>query len=115
MRYGMTMALGVTAVLAVGALPGTGRADDLSLTVTIKDHQIDPQYIRVPAGQPFTLLIVNGDKAPEEFECNTPKKIEELMISLGNAKVNVGPLEAGEYSCMGEFHQDTAQAKIVVK
>ena len=115
MRKGIAAAFAVAAAMATSALPGSGRADDLSITVTIKDHKITPEFIRVPAGQPFTLLIVNGDKAPEEFECNTPKKIEELMISLGNAKVNVGPLEAGHYECMGEFHQDTAEATIVVK
>ena len=115
MRYAVAMAFGVVAALATGMLPDSGRADDLSITVTIKDHKITPEFIRVPAGQPFTLVVNNGDKAPEEFECNTPKKIEELMISLGNAKVNVGPLEAGHYDCMGEFHQDTAEAKIIVK
>jgi Cupredoxin-like domain len=115
MRYAVAMTLAVMVVLATGALPPAARADDLIITVTIKDHKITPEFIRVPAGQPFTLVVNNGDKAPEEFECNTPKKIEELMISLGNAKVNVGPLEAGHYECMGEFHQDTAEAMIVVK
>jgi len=38
-----------------------------------------------------------------------------VVISLGSAKVNVGPLEAGHYECMGEFHQDTAEAMIIVK
>ena len=115
MRYGVAMAFGVAATLATGVLLTAARADDLIINVTIKDHKITPEFIRVPAGQPFTIIVTNGDKAPEEFECNTPKKIEELMISLGSAKVNVGPLEAGHYECMGEFHQDTAEAMIIVK
>jgi len=115
MRYGVAMAFGVAATLATGVLLTAAQADDLIINVTIKDHKITPEFIRVPAGQPFTIIVTNGDKAPEEFECNTPKKIEELLISLGSAKVNVGPLEAGHYECMGEFHQDTAEAMIIVK
>src|SRR5262249_23265439 len=92
MRQGLILA-GRGAALARA---GGAKAEDLSFTITIKDHKFDPLYLRVPAGQPFTLHIINGDKAPEEFECTSPW-IEELMISLGNATVKVPALDAGEY------------------
>ena len=46
MRYAVAMTLGVMAVLATGALPPAARADDLIITVTIKDHKITPEFIR---------------------------------------------------------------------
>jgi len=115
MRAGLILAaLGVAAAVATVALPHSPKAEELSFTITIRDHKFDPLYLRVPAGQPFTLHIINGDKAPEEFECTSPW-IEELMISLGNATVKVPALDAGEYPCFGEFHSDTAKGKIIAQ
>jgi len=115
MRHGMALwVFGVAVVVAAGACLRSGQAEDLSFTITIKDHKFDPLYTRVPAGQPFTLHIINGDKAPEEFECAWPA-IEELMISNGSATVSVPALDAGEYPCIGEFHEDTAKGKIIAK
>jgi len=38
-------------------------------------------------------------------------------VVSGNSKATlwVGPLPAGEYAFVGEFHEDTAQGKLIAK
>lgn len=82
--------------------------------ITIKDHKFEPTIIEVPAHTKFKLIVTNLDKTAEEFESDDLHK--EKIISAGNsAKILVKPLKPGEYEFVGEFHEDTAQGKIIVK
>ncbi len=82
--------------------------------IQIKDHKFEPDFIEIPANQNFKLIIENLDKTLEEFESNDLKK-EKLVAAGKKITINIQPLKSGEYKFFGDFHQKTAQGKIIVK
>jgi plastocyanin len=104
----MFLALGVGFVS-----PGAWAADD-TFTLTIRDHRFDPAQLDVPAGKKLKLVVKNLDPTPEEFESLDLKR-EKVIPGNSQATINVGPLKPGTYRFVGEFHEDTAQGKIVAK
>lgn len=100
-------------VLALSLLgPALVQAEDYLLV--IKNHRFQPAEVHVPAGKRVKLVIHNQDATAEEFESHD---LRREKIIPGNTKVSVwvGPLPAGEYGFFGEFHQDTAQGKLIAK
>ncbi len=89
-------------------------AEEKEFLVQIKDHKFAPETIEVPASQGFKLVVENLDKTLEEFESNDLKK-EKLVGAGKKITIIVQPLKSGEYKFFGDFHQKTAQGKIVVK
>jgi len=105
------------AVLAVATvLPahGAGAGDTVSASVTLKDHRFVPDEIRVPAGVRVELKVHNLDATPEEFE-STDLRREKIVTGNGKITVWIGPLPKGEYGFYGEFHQETAQGKLIAE
>ena len=82
--------------------------------VQIKDHKFVPDKIEAKADQGFKLIIENLDNTIEEFESNDLKK-EKLVGAGKKITLNIQPLKAGEYKFYGDFHQKTAQGKIIIK
>lgn len=87
---------------------------DLEFKLQIKDHKFEPQILEVPANQKFKLIIENLDKTLEEFESNDLKK-EKLVGGGKKITIIISPLKSGEYRFFGDFHQKTAQGKLIVK
>ncbi len=82
--------------------------------VQIKNHRFEPSEIKVPANKKFTLIVENLDSTLEEFESDDLKK--EKLVSAGKKiTLPINGLAAGEYKFYGDFHQKTAQGKIIVK
>lgn len=103
----------ISAVLGFGALPA--RADDPpTFTIVIENHRFDPAEVTVPAGQRVKLVVENRDPTPEEFESLDLRR-EKVVAGGAKATVWVGPLPAGEYVFVGEFHEDTAHGKLIAK
>jgi len=80
----------------------------------IKDHKFIPDILEIPANKKIKLIVHNQDDEVEEFESFDLRR-EKLIPAKGKIKVNIGPLEPGEYKFFGEFHMQTAQGKIIVK
>jgi plastocyanin len=89
-------------------------ATEKEFLIQIKDHQFEPAILEVAAGEKFKLVIENLDKTLEEFESGDLKK-EKLVGAGKKITIVVLPLKAGEYRFFGDFHQKTAQGKIIVK
>ena len=89
-------------------------AADKEFLIQIKDHKFEPAILEVAAGEKFKLVIENLDKTLEEFESGDLKK-EKLVGAGKKITIVVSPLKAGEYKFFGDFHQKTAQGKIIVK
>ncbi len=89
-------------------------ANDQEFLVRIKDHKFEPTEIEVPAGQKFKLIVENTDKTLEEFESGDLKK-EKLVGAGKKITIIISPLKSGEYKFFGDFHQKTAQGKIIAK
>lgn len=82
------------------------------ITVVLKDHRFAPSVLTVPAGQKVQIVLLNQDKATEEFDSHD-LKTEKLVTPNGRAMFSIGPLKPGTYSFIGEFHPETAQGKVV--
>ena len=103
----------IFAAMSFGVAPVM--ADDQStFTLNIRDHHFDPTQIEVPAGVKFKLVVHNNDGAPEEFDSHDLRR-EKVIPANGEATVNIGPLKAGTYKFVGEYHEDTAKGQLIAK
>ncbi len=103
-------------LIALGAgfsTPGALAADD-SFTLTIKDHRFEPSQLDVPAGRKLKLIVKNLDATAEEFESHDLKR-EKVIAGKSQALITIGPLKPGTYKFVGEYHESTAQGRIVAK
>ncbi|HET9619143.1 MAG TPA: cupredoxin domain-containing protein, partial [Pseudolabrys sp.] len=55
-----------------------------------------------------------NDATPEEFESHA-LKIEKVVVGNAKGVVRIGPLKAGKYPFVGEYHEDTAKGVIVAE
>ncbi len=104
----------VFTLLLILLAPGLARAEDPPFTLVIKDHRFTPAELQVPAGKKLRLTVRNEDATPEEFE-STELHREKVVPPGQEIIVIVGPLDAGTYGFFGDFHQDTAQGKLIAK
>ena len=88
--------------------------DKSEFLIKIKNHRFVPEIIEVSANTEFKLVIENLDNTIEEFESDDLKK-EKLIGAGKKISLQIKPLKAGQYKFYGDFHQKTAQGKIVVK
>jgi plastocyanin len=103
----------LAAVLMFG-LASIAWADDPTFEITIKDHKFDPAEITVPVGQKIKLVVKNDDASAEEFESKALNR-EKVIAGKSQATIFVGPLKAGEYKFVGEYHEKTAVGKLIAK
>ena len=104
--------LALAAALALLALPAI--AEEPSFTLLIRNHRFEPASLEVPAGQKIQLIIKNLDASAEEFDSKSLKR-EKIIAGGREAVVMIGPLTAGRYPFVGEYHEDTAKGEIVAK
>lgn len=96
-------------------LSGAALADELpQYNLVIRNHVYQPAELKVPADVKFKLLIENQDASPEEFE-STEIGREKIVLPRSTVSVFVGPLKRGSYRFFGDFHQDTAQGRLIVE
>ncbi len=97
------------------AFAGTAAANELpEYTLVIKNHIYQPSEFKVPADTKFRLIVRNEDATPEEFE-STDFNREKIVLPNSSITVYVGPLRAGRYGFFGDFHQATAQGRLIVE
>ncbi|WP_017462881.1 cupredoxin domain-containing protein [Dyella ginsengisoli] len=89
-------------------------ADVPEFHLVIQDHAYQPAELKVPAGTKMKLVIENRDASPEEFE-STEFNREKIVLPNSTITVYVGPLKPGSYRFFGDFHQDTAQGRLIVE
>lgn len=106
---------GVAVLTMLMAAPGAARAEDpATFRLTLKGHVFDPSELTVPAGKRLILIVRNNDDTPAEFESS--ELGAEKVISAGReATIRVGPLAAGRYPFIDEFHQDQAHGILIAK
>jgi plastocyanin len=91
-------------VLFAGSQPA--RADDPTITITLRDHQFVPSEVPVPAGVKVKLLVKNEQQVTAEFESNSLHR-EKIVNAGGEITVFVGPLDPGSYEFFDDFHGET--------
>jgi len=107
-----SLAAATAAVLGLAA--AAQAADKVEVSIAIKDHRFHPDVLKVPAGKPIIVKVDNQDAAAEEFECHK-LHVEKIVPAKSTGIVRLRALKAGSYSCVGEFHEDTAKATIIAE
>jgi plastocyanin len=98
--------------LALATLPVLAVAAPLELV--IEGHAFAPAELRVKAGEPIELRVVNRDATAEEFE-SSALKVEKVVAGHSEAIVRIRPLKPGQYKFVGEYHEDTAHGVIIAE
>lgn len=101
-------------LLCLAPLSAKAEEEPKSYTITIKDHRFTPSEIKVPAGQKIKLLVKNDDATAEEFESHDLHR-EKVIPGGSDAVITLRPLDKGTYKFFGEFHEETAQGKIIAE
>jgi hypothetical protein len=109
--HGVAIALMVASFAFVG---GSASVRAQELTITIKDHRFEPTEMKVPAKKRFTVIVVNEDPTPEEFE-SLSMKVEKIIPGKSKGVVRIGPLDPGRYDFFGDFNQDTAKGVMIAE
>ncbi|HEY7248063.1 MAG TPA: cupredoxin domain-containing protein [Xanthobacteraceae bacterium] len=105
--FACAFSLGVFVAPSAGAL-----AQDFNLV--IRNHKFEPEEIRVPAGKRVSISVANEDATPEEFD-SAALKVEKVIAGKSKGLVRIGPLSAGRYEFIGEFHADTAKGVVIAE
>jgi len=113
MKGSIAVAMVLAVAAALVALPAIA-ADPVEIPLTLEKAKWDPDTIKVKAGTPFTLVITNKDKGPEEFDMLQPR-IEKVIPAGKTVKLKMPALKPGTYPFVGEYHAETAKAKIVAE
>ena len=82
--------------------------------VVIKNHRFIPDEIEMSAGERHRLIVLNSDATAEEFESYELNR-EKIIAGHSKAVIFLPALEPGSYPFFGEFNEDTAQGRIIVK
>lgn len=102
-------------VVALALPPQAARAaDEVEVTISIKDHKFDPAEVKVAAGKAIKLTVKNLDATAEEFESKT-LKVEKVIAGKGTAVIRLKPLAKGSYKFFGEYHEKTAQGVLIAE
>jgi heme/copper-type cytochrome/quinol oxidase subunit 2 len=89
-------------------------AQQVSVRLTIKDHQFQPAQPRAPANQPLTLVVRNLDSTAAEFESKT-LRVEKVVPPGGEVTMVIRPLNPGRYHFFDDFHVDTTEGDLIVE
>jgi plastocyanin len=109
------LALGLLGIAAlVSPRQAALAADEVEVTISIKDHKFDPAELRVPAGKAVKLTVNNLDPTAEEFESKT-LKVEKVIAGKGTALIRLKALAKGSYRFFGEYHEKTAQGVLIAE
>ncbi|MCD4484786.1 cupredoxin domain-containing protein [Chromobacterium vaccinii] len=111
----MTVLRLMAAALLAGLLSSPAFAEDMPVfKLQMKDGQLIPARLVVPANKKFKIEVMNTGKTPAEFE-STPLRKEKVLGPGAESFLVFQPLAPGEYKFFDEFHMKTGQGVIVAK
>ena len=99
-------------IAGVSMLGQAVRAQETSLSITVKNHQFQPARLTAPANVPITLRVKNLDPAPMEFE-SVSLRVEKVVTAGGEGIIRLRPLSPGSYNFFDDFHQETTGVLVV--
>ena len=101
-------------IITTFSLMTAAAANSAEYEIVIETHRFIPDRIEMKAGEKHRLIVHNNDATPEEFESYELNR-EKIITGHSKAVIFLPPLEAGTYPFFGEFNEETAQGRIVVK
>lgn len=110
-------AVALSAFLFVAVLLATAigaEAASHALELRFEHQHFTPQTLRVPAGKPLALKVVNASKETIEFE--SFRLDRERVVTPGETiTVHLPALQPGSYDFYDDFHQNVPQGAIVAR
>jgi Cupredoxin-like domain len=110
----MAVMLLVAGALTFAAMPALAADAVTEVTLAIEGNRFTPEEIKVPAGKAFVLIVINRDRAAEEFE-SQDLRIEKIIPAGKTVRLRMPPLKAGSYPFIGDYHATTAKGRIVAE
>lgn len=102
-------------IIFLASLPfSTLAAEMQDLDLHIKDHKFHPEILEAQEGAKIRITVYNDDPTIEEFDSIDLKR-EKIIPGKSKTKVILAPLKPGEYHFIGEFHEETAKGKLIIK
>lgn len=98
--------------LLAGFFAGPAMAQEVSLSITVKNHRFQPSQLTAPANVPITLRVKNLDATPMEFE-SVSLRVEKVVTAGGEGVIRLRPLSPGSYKFFDDFHQETTGTLVV--
>ena len=99
------------------ALPAASAAlaDDLvTYELTLKAQVFTPAEIKVPAGKPFIIKLINVNAAPAELEAKE-LYIEKAVAGNSEIVVRVKAASPGKYLFVDEYQEDVAKGYVIAE
>ena len=81
--------------------------------IEIKDGELIPAELMVPAKTKFRLVVKNTGSKPAEFESNQLRQ-EKVLFMGANTSLVITPLDVGSYDYYDDF-APAARGQIIVK
>jgi plastocyanin len=103
-------------IACLALAPSLARGADAppEVALAIENNRFQPEEIKVKAGTHFVLVITNKDKSAEEFE-SKDLRIEKVIPGGKTMRLRMPTLKPGTYRFVGEYHEKTAQGRIVAE
>ncbi len=83
-------------------------------TIVMKDGQLTPSRLVVPAKVRFKIILQNTGRTAAEFESLALRK-EKVLSPGAQSFIVIRSLSPGEYTFFDDFHQATGQGVIVAQ
>src|SRR5262249_51726129 len=103
----------LVAALVAGHVPAPA-ADPPEIPLVIEKNRVEPGVLKGKANAPLVVVLTNKDKGPEELDMLQPR-IEKVIPGGKTVKLKMPALKPGTYPFVGEYHAETAKAKIVAE
>ena len=107
--------LALLAGLAAPPSTSPARADEVvTYVLTLENDAFTPADLKIPAGKPFVLKVVNKEKAGVEIEAKD-LKIEKVVAAGGEVIAHVKAQKPGRYLLVNEYKEDAVKTDVVVE
>lgn len=111
-RFAASLVIGFT--LAITTTAPSKAEDAVIYETTLKGNAFTVAEIKVPAGKPFMIKMINTNSAPAELEAKE-LKIEKTAIGNSTIVVRVKAMAPGKYLFVDEYQEDVAKGYVIVE
>lgn len=101
-------------LVLLSAAIGAKATEAKTYEITLKGQTFTPAELKVPAGEAFTIRLMNQNDAPAEFE-SKEMKFEKVVTGKSQIKVNVKALPGGTFEYYDEYHEDTVRGAVTAE
>jgi hypothetical protein len=112
MTLRQTFIAAASLLVAVFSVADAQAQQQVTINLSIKNHQFQPAQLHAPANVPVVLQIKNLDSTPMEFE-SVSLRVEKVVTGNGAGIIRLRPLSPGSYNFFDDFNPQTKGVLIV--